>query len=197
MGIMGNIEERSKRKAKQTHIQDTVLLYFRTVGAMAAVALSPNPTMYKLLYQMDPDSSRKRDVTYRVREAAKRLETGGLVKRDHKGQFALTRKGERRAALLESLQNIHVMKSHDWDEKWRIVIFDVWERRRDIRRRLRTLLGKAGFVRLQDSVWVYPYPCEEFVAFIRADLRLGSGMLYIIADEIENDKYLKEYFGFL
>ncbi|HCM43450.1 MAG: hypothetical protein UY39_C0018G0002 [Candidatus Kaiserbacteria bacterium GW2011_GWC2_49_12] len=193
---MGKIEEKAKQKTKKNaHVQDAILLYFRTVGAMAAVILSPNPTMYKLLRQMDPNPSGKRNATHRIREAAKRLEAGGLLKRDHKGQFVLTRKGEQRSVFLESMQNMHMMKPRHWDEKWRIVIFDVWERRRGIRQRLRALLEKAGFVRLQDSVWVYPYPCEEFVAFIRADLRLGPGMLYIIAEEIEHDRHLKEHFG--
>src|SRR3989338_8641322 len=126
---MGKIEEKAKQKTKKNaHVQDAILLYFRTVGAMAAVILSPNPTMYKLLRQMDPNTSVQRNATHRIREAAIRLE-------------------------------------------------------------------KAGFVRLQDCVWVYPYPCEEFVAFIRADLRLGPGMLYIIAEEIEHDRHLKEHFG--
>ena len=90
---MGKIEEKAKQKTKKNaHVQDAILLYFRTVGAMAAVILSPNPTMYKLLRQMDPNPSVKRNATHRIREAAKRLQAGGLLNRDHKGQYVLTRK---------------------------------------------------------------------------------------------------------
>lgn len=53
---------------------------------------------------------------------------------------------------------------------------------------------KVGFVRIQNSVWVYPYDCEELIAFIRADLRLGKGLLYIVAEGIEYDKHLRTHF---
>lgn len=192
---MGGLERKVKEKAKRSRIQDALLLYFRSVGAAAAVALAPNATMSKLLRSMDPDFLEKRNVTHRMREAAKRLETGGLLKRDHKGQFVLTSKGEKRAEFLEVARSVRIVRPRNWDEKWRIVIFDVWERRRGVRQRLRALLEKVGFVRLQDSVWVYPYPCEEFVAFVRAELRLGPGMLYIVAEGIEHDRHLREHFG--
>ena len=76
-----------------------------------------------------------------------------------------------------------------------MVIFDIWERRRGVRDKLRRTLEKAGFRRVQDSVWVCPYDCEELVAFLRADLRLGEGILYLIAEGVENDAKLRKLFG--
>ena len=192
---MRKIEKAPKKTAKRAHIQDAILLYFHTVGALALHALSPNPSVYKLLRHADPDFSGKRSVTHRIKEAAKRLETGGFLKRDQKGQLILTPKGEKRAAFLENMQSMRAMKPHRWDRKWRLVIFDVWERRSGVRQSLRMHLARVGFVRLQNSVWAYPYPCEEFVAFVRAELRLGLGMLYIVAEGIENDRHLREHFG--
>ena len=57
------------------------------------------------------------------------------------------------------------------------------------------MMRAAGFLRLQDSVWVYPYDCEDFVALLKADLRLGREMLYIIAEKIENDGWLRQEFN--
>jgi len=66
-------------------------------------------------------------------------------------------------------------------------------------RRLRiivTVIGRsAGFVRLQDSVWVYPYDCEDFTALLKADLHIGREVIYIIAESIENDGWLREQFN--
>ena len=68
---MGKIEKALKKTAKRAHIQDAILLYFHTVGILALHALSPNPSVYKLLRYADPDFSEKRSVTHRMKEAAK------------------------------------------------------------------------------------------------------------------------------
>src|SRR3989344_2704281 len=101
---------------------------------------------------------------------------------------------EKHSQRLHVAEEIHLQKPKKWDGRWRVVIFDVWERRRNIRNKLRSMLEKAGFLRLQDSVWIYPYDCEELVAFLRADLKLGNGVLYIIAEGIENDAKYRIHF---
>ncbi|MEK7101834.1 MAG: CRISPR-associated endonuclease Cas2, partial [Patescibacteria group bacterium] len=83
-----------------------------------------------------------------------------------------------------------------WDGKWRVVIFDIREKRRRIRQKLRILLAGAGMVRLQDSVWVHPHPCDEFIALVRANLASGTGeLLYFIAEGLESDRHLREHFN--
>ena len=82
-----------------------------------------------------------------------------------------------------------------WDGKWRVLIFDISERRRRIRTQLRRLLEGAGFVRVQDSVWVHPYPCDEFISLVRAHLKSGVGEMRIfVAEALESDKSLREHF---
>ena len=82
-----------------------------------------------------------------------------------------------------------------WDGKWRVLVFDMNERRRRTRDQLRRLLQGAGFVRIQDSVWVYPYPCDEFISLVRAHLKSGVGELrYFVAEALESDKSLREHF---
>ena len=55
-------------------------------------------------------------------------------------------------------------------------------------------MKEMGFLRLQDSVWVFPYDCEEVIALIKADLRIGKDVLYTIVEKIENDKPIKKHF---
>jgi len=55
-------------------------------------------------------------------------------------------------------------------------------------------MSGLGFVRLQDSVWVFPYDCEDFVALLKADLKIGVAVLYLIVEQIENDKHLRAHF---
>ena len=50
-------------------------------------------------------------------------------------------------------------------------------------------------MRLQDSVWIYPYPCEDLINLLKADFKVGKDLLYLIVNFIENDKWLKRLFG--
>jgi len=56
------------------------------------------------------------------------------------------------------------------------------------------MLQNVGCVRLQNSVWVYPYDCEEVVELLKANYKIGEELLYIIAEKIEGDQWLKKYF---
>ena len=47
---------------------------------------------------------------------------------------------------------------------------------------------------MQDSVWVYPYDCEDILTLLKTDLGVGKYILYLIVDELENDKHLREFF---
>jgi len=112
------------------------------------------------------------------------------------GHYSLTFDGKK---LLERWQrtDFKLIKPKKWDKKWRIIIFDIPERKKRIRDEIRNILTNAGFERLQDSVWVYPYDCEDIIGLLKTDYGVGLEMLYIIADQIENDKYLRMDFDLL
>ena len=81
------------------------------------------------------------------------------------------------------------------DKKWRVLAFDIKEYRRDTRDKLRKTLVSIGFERLQNSVWIYPYDCEDLIALAKADLRIGADVLYMIVERLEHDKHLREHFS--
>jgi DNA-binding transcriptional regulator PaaX len=76
-----------------------------------------------------------------------------------------------------------------------MLVFDIPEGRRYIRQKVRNTLRSIGFYRLQDSVWVFPYDCSEFVTLLKADFKVGKDLLYLIADSIEDDIKVKDYFN--
>lgn len=126
------------------------------------------------------------------------MEQKGLLERKYEnGKLAvsLTVKGQHIAERLDAADAIVPKKPSRWDGKWRVVMFDVWEYRRGMRDKLRKMLSKAGFLKLQNSVWVYPYDCEDLFVFVRSDLHLGKSMLYMIVESIENDAQLRKHFG--
>jgi DNA-binding transcriptional regulator PaaX len=127
-----------------------------------------------------------------------RLAAQGFVtfeKREGKLYARITDAGHKKLEFELEKVKLDLSKKRRWNGRWRVVIFDVPERRRKIRDRLRILIQETGFVRLQDSVWFFPYDCEEFIALLKAELKIGSAVLYMVVEEIENDKHLREHFG--
>lgn len=72
-----------------------------------------------------------------------------------------------RAKLMSyAIGDLAVFVPNKWDKKWRIVAFDIPEQRKIARNTLRAKLRELGFLQLQKSLFVYPYPCGKEVDFI-------------------------------
>lgn len=190
------IEEKVKQKAKRLKIQNAVLTSIYFTAGLGLILMAPNAA--QLLKYVEKYIGPKPRLNRRVSQAINRLRERGLVERVETNRgvaLRITKKGSQLAVSIEEEGKIfEIQKPKKWDEKWRIVIFDIWERRRTVRDRLRNLLQKNGFVKVQNSVWVYPYDCEELFVFLRTNLRLGKGILYIVAEEIEYDDALRKHF---
>ena len=140
-------------------------------------------------------SIQKKKIGYYIPSVVRRLEWQGLLASVQKNghQFLrLTPKGER---ILERLRIVSgSLRQKRWDGKWRVVIFDVRENRKGTRERIRRDLLSFGFKRLQDSVWVYPFPCEAVVKLLKADHHIGREVLFVLAESIENERWLMDEF---
>jgi len=157
---------------------------------MGIAAVAPNA-----MQMFNPTRSKKR-FSYQTKTVLGQLKERGLVtfeqKRD-KSYARITAKGKQE--LLHSAAFHQRRKPWRWDGRYRIVIFDIPERRRDVRDRLRQKMQGFGFMRLQDSVLVYPYDCEDFIALLKADLRIGKDVLYLIVEKMEGDTKVRKHFG--
>jgi hypothetical protein len=183
------MEQRSARRAKRQKIQDIVLAGLFLAGVAGVMATAPNAL--QLLRYVERYLGPQKRLDERIAQALCRLRAKGFITSGTK----LSRRGTVRAESARAYLEARPTVPRRWDRKWRIVLFDVWEQRRAARNRLRSILEHAGFVKMQESVWVYPYPCEELFAFMRSHLRLGPGIRYVIADEIDNDAALRQAFS--
>ncbi len=108
----------------------------------------------------------------------------------------ITVKGE---ALLSRVVSKMRTAIHDnrarWDGKWRLVAFDIPEDIREARDALRFVLKKAGFLLLQQSIWVHPCDCEELRHLLAADARLSGRVIYARVDEQSDEERLLKHFG--
>ncbi len=135
--------------------------------------------------------------TQRLRETLSRLKKKGMVEfMRHSGKRypILTERGKSHAERIR-LSAVEIPRPRRWDGRWRVVIFDIPHARRSTRDRVREILKRLGFHRLQNSVWVHPYDCEEIITLLKLDASLRTEVRYIIADAIEYDKPLRVHFG--
>lgn len=73
-------------------------------------------------------------------------------------KLQLTVHGVQRLQRLE-LDAISIDTPDKWDGMWRMVTFDIPARRQESRYIMTSQLRRLGFVLLQNSIWLHPYPC--------------------------------------
>lgn len=183
-----------KKMALQTNI-----LRFLYAGGVLTTALVA-PKLLRLIGPFDRSKPKRQELYKRINLARYRLKQRGLIREEQgsNGMYVrLTIKGKMSIEKILA-REYRIPEPVQWDGKWRVLIFDVKEKRRRVRSVLRQLLMGAGFIRLQDSVWVYPYPCDEFVALVRAHLSSGVGELRsLVVEALESDRPIREHFGLI
>lgn len=126
-----------------------------------------------------------------------RLKKQGLIKiinRNGQIYISLTKEGKNKAGKYQ-IDNLAIKRPRKWDGKWRILIFDIEERHRERREALRGKLKQLSLFKLQDSVWVHPFDFQKENELLRSFFGLTKEeMQIIIADKIENDKKIRQFF---
>jgi DNA-binding transcriptional regulator PaaX len=87
-----------------------------------------------------------------------------------------------------------IKEQGQWDGRWRIVFFDIPEKRRKARDALRDKLRDLGFYELQKSVFVHPFPCRDEIDFVVEFLKIRPFVRYAEMIEPTNEAELKIYF---
>jgi len=108
-------------------------------------------------------------------------------------ELKITQKGKERILRFE-LEKLKILKPNKWDGKWRVVIFDIPEKKKLGREVLREKLKDLGFVRLQNSVFIYPYECEDEIDFIKKIFGLSPFVKYLVTESFQGDFYLRRHF---
>lgn len=109
-----------------------------------------------------------------------------------KFKFELTKKGKK---LLEryNFDDFSIQPKGPWDGQWRIFAFDIPEKKRGVRDILRDKLKKIGFFQFQQSVWIFPFECNDEIDYICEFLGVQSYSL-MFTGKIHNDRLLRKYF---
>lgn len=185
---MGTLEESGRTRKRKRNLKLALLAGVKISAVAGVVVLAPNAA--QALYKLGLIPKASNDTSL-ISSTCARLIRQGLLTRTSKG-LRLTAKGTSALTLHE--MSYSAGKPRRWDGRWRVLIFDVPEYRKGIRDKIRRTLMHIGFVRLQDSVWVYPYDCEDIIVLLKADFKIGKDVLYMIVDELEGDSSLRKEF---
>lgn len=188
---MGELEQKNRKKIRKTKIQEALLLTIASQGRLGSELLIGQ--VIKKLIGIEDDTPRTRKKI--VQTAASRLRNKGLLE-FRNNHYSISERGLKLLKEWE-LSDYRIKKPKKWDGKWRVIIFDIPEKKRKIRTRVREILSATGFQRLQDSVWVFPYDCEDVIGLVKTELGIGKYLLYMIVDEIENDRFLRMDFDLI
>lgn len=191
---MGILEKEVKAKDKRKNIQKIILSTIAVAGILSVAAVAPN--IFSVIRQLEGSRKRKKNLKYSINESFTRLREKGLIEVieiNRKKIARITTKGESKLDFLDK-HNFKLKIPKKWDGRWRVVIFDIQEKRKKTRDQLRATLMQIGFVKLQNSTWIYPYDCEDLISLIKSDFMLDKDVLYLIVEKLENDWQLRKKF---
>ncbi len=150
------------------------------------LAEKPAISVPEIVDRVDIEKDKKSSKTA-ISRSLKGLKETGLIEHASSGQneyARLTKEGKKKLHSL-SLDQDNSFISPSWDGKWRIIILDLPETRKDERESLRYLLKKAGFVCLKNSVWISPFPYEHLFTNIKKDFGLTTELMVFVTDNID------------
>ena len=185
---------KEKKKLRYGEIGKIILRAIATVGVVSVILSSP--LSINALVKAHGKYQRKFKLKNYITSTIKKLHHRDLIKISN-GNITLTKKGEVELEKYKLEENFLKKRNKKWDGKWRVVIFDIKERYRQIRDGLRIELDHFGFIKLQNSVWITPYPCNDIIALLKTDMMIARDLLYLVVEKIESDNDLRKAFNLI
>lgn len=111
-------------------------------------------------------------------------------------KIVLTKEGQRKAIKFK-IDEIEIKKPSKWDGEWRVVIFDIPEKFKKAREALRKKLKDLGFFKLQESVFILPYECEDEINFIIEVFQIRPFVRLMRVKSFTNEEQIRLKFGLL
>ena len=174
-------------------IANAILKAVAIAGFLSIALVAPNALQ---LLVTPIDGKRRRLSQWEIERALERLLNGEYLKRQgpHNNlSISLTPKGKDRLHRIE-LKNAVIKKPKQWDNRWRLVFFDIPQNKHKQRDVIRRKLRELGFLQIQKSVYLHPYECYEIIQAIQNFYRIKQHFHYAVIEKIEHSKaYLKHF----
>lgn len=164
-----------------------VLMTLLEMGASGIdVFLNPSPYRDHSVYLFEnfeskgnPKRKKEKPKETAVRQSLWRLRKQGFVEK-RKNKYFLTKKGK---MLMQYVSSRKKTVSQKWDGKYRVVIFDIPEKKSDERNWLRRELYLLNYRKLQKSVFIGKHLLTaDLIKEIKAS-KIGNGVNYLLVEK--------------
>lgn len=105
-------------------------------------------------------------------------------------KIVLTEKGKK-MTLAFKIDSMEIETPDHWDGVWRVVFFDIPEKKKYARDILREKLKWLGFREIQKSMLIFPHPCLSEINFIIEYYQLRKYVRYGEMKNISNEAEFK------
>lgn len=173
-----------------------LLLKYMALGGVVVVLSLVNPVLPH--YLIKAYFKNKKFQKAKFLRDIKRLQGRDLIDFEElpDGQIKMVLKSNSKKIILKyDIDNMKLKKSHLWDRKWRLVVFDIPNYKRTASSAFSYKLKDLGFYRLQKSVYLCPFPCGEEIEFIASIFNIREHILMLNVSNFEGDEKLKHHFG--
>lgn len=187
-----NLTDTHKHAPKQGELTKEILKVV-CFGIVIGAATMAAPNTLQLIDYFDPKGSRARK---RIWNAIKYLEAKNRLRmyENESGSFVEITAQGKRYLNEEAIWDIAIREPKSWDQKWRLVMFDIPARHQKVRHVFRLKLEDLGFKLYQRSVFIYPHECTTEVLTVAKWYGVEDHVRYIVATEIHDmRRYIKEF----
>ena len=181
------------KNTKTTQAVDQLLKLFAGGVVLASVLVAPNAVaLLEPLIGKGPDKDKEMK---RLLYHMKRLDLIDTERlKDSNKYITLTDKGNERLNQVQ-LSEIEISTPKEWDGLWHIVTFDIPRDKRYERNEFLGHLHRLGFIKLLQSMWVFPFQCEQQIMTITSELELDKYIVYLTSkvERGQHDKLIKAF----
>ncbi len=103
-----------------------------------------------------------------------------------RAEIVLTENGKK-SYQSAAIRNLKPPTQEPWDRKWRIVLFDIPNYSKRARDAFAATLKRLGFLPMQKSVFLCPYPCEEELEVVADFFGVSDNIDIIVADRLTRE----------
>lgn len=177
---------------KENRTKSFLVALLKLGGLLSIVLIAPGalPAVDKIFMKNKKFDKRE------FKRTVKRLTNAGVLETSFEGEeynIRLSKKGTKQA-IEYSLDDITIKPPKKWDNKWRIVLFDIPEAKKRARDAFKCRLVQLDFRLIQKSVYILPYPCEKELQYIVSVYEITQYVKFIVADYIDGqDELIKDY----
>jgi len=173
------------RNVETSKLVDEIIRY--GVGGTAIVGSIALPGLAHALKKPLDELFKHLDNREKERQLQKALyymKAQGYLLGTYQHGLQLTERARKR--ILEKDTETSLTIPRRWDGWWRVVIYDIPENRKHSRESLQQKLKLYGFVPLQKSVYITPFPCLEEIEQFAVQRNVDAYITYFEAKNLAN-----------